>query len=107
VYYYYESVNRINTHYDIMMSENLELIHTTEEIFDFHIFDEYLNPLTDEFHEPISSPKSVVIDSKRKLFLINQLEDQKRRTMKIIWHINYNTREVKRYIDLFEKEVSK
>lgn len=106
VFLYYEGVRRLNNHYSELLESNHEMLGTMMEIFDFKVFNRQWNPLISmKFYNSDGNPRVIQQDLKQHSIFINQLADQKRRTLRTLHHINRVSKRMNRHIIFLEKEL--
>jgi len=106
VFLYYEGVRRLNNHYSELLESNHEMLSTMMEIFDFKVFNTQWNPLISyKFDSSEGNPRVIQQDPKQHSIFINQLADQKRRTLRTLHHVNRVSNRMNRHIIFLEKEL--
>jgi len=108
VFLYYEGVRRLNNHYNELLESNYEMLSTMMEIFDFKVFNKQWNPLiSNSFNRSEEHPRVIVQDPKQQCIFINQLADQKRRTLRTLHHVNRVASRIDRHIAFLQLELEK
>ncbi|MEI9920359.1 MAG: hypothetical protein WDO14_16430 [Bacteroidota bacterium] len=107
VFLYYEGVRRINNHYNELLESNHEMLSTMMDIFDFKVFNKQWNPLISmKFKRSEGNPRVIQQDPKQHSLFINQLADQKRRTLRTLHHVNRVSARMTRHIAFIELELA-
>jgi hypothetical protein len=106
VFLYYEGVRRVNSHYNELLESNHEMLSTMMEIFDFKVFNKQWNPLISyKFDRSAGNPRVIQQDPQQHSIFINQLADQKRRTLRTLHHVNRVSTRMDRHIAFLELEL--
>ena len=106
VFLYYEGVRRVNNHFDELLEANHEMLSTMMEIFDFKVFSKQWNPLISmKFDRSKGEARFIQQDPKQHSIFINQLADQKRRTLRTLHHVYRVSARMDRHIAFLEYEL--